>query len=117
MLHAVRKRTTVRGESDLPEHFALVRAALHIELAVVEDNVRLVRLEDVGGELSRFVHDLLASLVHGHAAYRQRAAAVRTVTECWTLARIAVAKLDRIVWNAQGIRRDLRERCVVTLAV
>src|SRR5713101_519423 len=107
MLDARGYRTTVRCESDLPERFALVRAALHIELAVVEDNVRLVCFEHVGGELTRLVHHLHASLVHGHAAYRERAAAVRTVAEGWTLARIAVAKLDRIVWDAQGIRRDL----------
>src|SRR6266849_1208099 len=117
MLHAARKSTAIRRESDFSERFALVRAALHVELAVVENDVGLVRFEHVRGQLAPLVNGCLSSRVHGHAAYCERAAAVRAVAEGRPLARIAMAKLDRIVWDAQGIRRYLRERGVVTLAV
>jgi len=84
---------------------------------MVEDDVLLGRLENVSGELGGLVDDLLAGLVHGHAAHRQRAAAVGAVAEGRSLSRVSVPHLDHVVGDAERVGDDLGKRGVVALAV
>jgi len=94
LLHSLRKTGAVRSECHLAERLALVRAPLDIELALVEGDVFLCCFKHVRGELARLVDDLLARLVHGHSADRERATAIGSIAECRPLRCIAVPQLD-----------------------
>src|SRR5450759_5219170 len=97
LLHPLGKAGAVRGERHLAERLALVGTALDIEVTLVEGDVLLSRLKEVRGDLSCLVGDLLARLVHGHAAHRQRATAIGSIAERRPLSGIAVPQLDGVV--------------------
>src|ERR1700694_1168268 len=91
LLHPLGKTGAVRSERHLAERLALVGTPLYIELALVENDVLLSRFKDVRSELARLVENLLARLVNGHAAHRQRTTAIGSVPEGRPFRSIAVA--------------------------
>ena len=111
--HVVRE---VRHERDVAEGFEAPRRSLHRELPVFVDDVGLVGLEQVGGDLLRLLLDLLRAHVEGRRPHRGAAAPVASHPERH-LARIAVHDLDVLDGKLQLVRGDLRERGLVALTV
>ena len=105
----------VRGERDLAERLAAVGAG-DGELAVLELDVGLRRLEQVRGDLLALGDDLVERLDDRRAADRERARAVGAHAEQHA-AGVAVHDVDVLDRNAEARRDDLRERRLVALAV
>ena len=105
----------VRGERDLAERLAAVGAG-DGELAVLELDVRLRRLEQVRGDLLAFGDDLVQRLDDRRAADGERARAVRPHAEQHA-AGVAVDDVDVLDRDAELSRHHLGERRLVSLAV
>ena len=86
------------------------------ELAVLELDVGLGRLHQVGRDLLALVDDLLAGVDHRLAADRQRARAVGAHADRG-LVGVAVDDVDVLVGHAQLLGDHLREGRLVALAV
>ena len=116
-LHPLRKAAAIGRDSDLAERLPPVGAPLHVELALVEDDVLVGRLEHVRGDLLRLVPDLLGGLEHGDAPHREGPAAVGAVAEGGAFGGVTVPQLDLVVRHPERVRDDLREGGVVALSV
>src|SRR5207302_11080045 len=117
VLHALRQARTIGGEGDLAHRLGSFGAAFDVELALVEHDVVLGRLQHVGRELLGLLDYALGGAADGHPAYREAPAAVGTVTEAGTLVGVPVPDLDLLVGHAERVRHDLGEGRLVTLAV
>jgi hypothetical protein len=105
----------VGGERHAAEGHLLVGAG-DLELAVLELDVGVGRLQQVGGDLLALGDDLVHRLHDGRAAHGQRAAAVGAHAERHA-AGVAVHDLDVLHRDAQLGRHHLRKGGLVALAV
>ena len=115
-LHAVGQIVRgVGGERDHRQRDRLVGAG-DLELAVLDDDVVLGRLQRMRGDLLGLGLDLLHRLDDGGAADRDRARAVGAHAELH-LVGVAVDDLHLADRNAETFRDQLRKRRLVALAV
>ena len=88
-----------------------------MELALVEDDVLLSRLEDVGRDFLALLDHLGAGAIDRDSAHRQRAGTIGAVAEARPLVGVAVADVDLFDRDAKRVGGDLSVSRVVALAV
>ena len=88
--------------------------ARHGEASVLEDDVGLGGLHEVGCDLDALLDDLLQGLVDGRPTHRHRARAIRAHAE-GHLGGITVNDLDLIDPDAQALGHDLGEGSLMAL--
>src|SRR5258705_8692626 len=106
----------VGSKRDLLNSLRAIRGALDKKLARFPVEVVLVSLEQVGGDLPRFVFDLSTGNRTGGAGNRSAPAGIRSQS---VGRRIGVALFDQDIANREAklFGNDLRIRCFMPLAL